>query len=100
VVLLAVIVKVIEIVNGLPITRVVGVRLPGRGGFVMLAAWGSGGGVMTAEEVTSTEDADRELLAGSVGAGGVAGEGSKKSKLRVKGSKVKWDMSVINWEEH
>jgi hypothetical protein len=55
---------------------------------------------MTAEEVASTEDANRELLAGSVGAGGVAGEGSKESKLRVKGSKVNWDMSVINWEEH
>jgi hypothetical protein len=55
---------------------------------------------MTAEEVASTEDANRELLAGSVGAGGVAGEGSKESKLRVKGSKVKWDMSVIDWEEH
>ena len=97
---MTVIVKVIKIINGLTITRVVGVRLPGRGGFVMLAAWGSGGRVMTAEEVTSTEDAHRELLAGSVGAGGVAGEGSKESKLRVKGGKVKWDMSVINWEEH
>jgi hypothetical protein len=100
VILLAVIVEVIKIVNGLAITRVVGVRLPGRGGFVMLAAWGSGGRVMTAEEVPSTEDAHRELLAGSVGAGGVAGEGSKESKLRVKESEVQWDMSVINWEEH
>ncbi len=97
---MAIIVEVIRIVNGLTIPRVVGVRLPGRGGFVMLAAWGFGGRVMTAEEVRSTEDANRELLAASVGTGGVAGEGSKESKLRVKGSKVKWDMSVINWEEH
>jgi len=97
---MAVVVEVIKIVNGFTITRVVGIRLPGRGGIVMLAAWGFGGRVMTAEEVASTEDANRELLAGSVGAGGVAGEGSKESKLRVKGSKVKWDMGVINWEEH
>ena len=97
---MAVVVEVIKIVNGFTITRVVGIRLPGRGGFVMLAAWGFGGRVMTVEEVASTEDANRELLADSVGAGGVAGEGSKESKLRVKGSKVKWDMGVINWEEH
>ena len=72
-VLVADVVEVIKIVNGLTIIRVVGVRLPGRGGFVMLAAWGFGGRVMTAEEVSSTEDANGELLAGSVGAGGVAG---------------------------
>ena len=97
---MAVVVKVIKIINGFAITRAIGVRLPGRGGFVMLAAWGFGGRVMAAEEVTSTEDANRELLAGSVGTGGVAREGSQESKLRVKGSKVKWDMSVIDWEEH
>ena len=66
-VLVAVVVEVIKIVivNGLTIIRVVGVRLPGRGGFIMLAAWGFGGRVMTAEEVSSTEDANGELLAGS-----------------------------------
>ena len=68
---MAVIVEVIKIVNGFTITRVVGIRLPVRGGFVMLAACGFGGRVMAAEEVASTEDANRELLAGSVGAGGV-----------------------------
>lgn len=98
--LVVVVVKVIRIVNGLTITRVVGVRLPGRCGFVMLAARRFGGRAVAAAEVASTEDADRELLAGSVGAGGVAGEGSKESRLGIKRSKVKWDVSVIDWEEH
>ena len=71
---------VIKIVNGFTITRVVGIRLPGRGGFVMLAVWGFGGRVMTAEEVASTEDANRELLADSVGAGGASRERGARSR--------------------
>ena len=100
VVFVVVIVKVIKIVNGFTITRGVGVRLPGRCGIIVLAARGFGGRALAAEKVASAEDAYRELLAGSVGAGGVAGERSKESKLRIKRSKVKWDVCVINWKEH
>ena len=101
VVIVVIDVEVIRIVNGLTIAWVVGVRLPVRCGFVMQAARGSGGRAMAAEEVASTEDADRELLAGSVGAGGLAGEGSKEPRLIIKSSEVKRDMRcVIDWEEH
>ena len=55
---------------------------------------------MAAKEVASAEDADRELLASSVGAGGLTGEGSKEPRLRIKSSKVKRDVSVVDWEEH
>jgi hypothetical protein len=55
---------------------------------------------MVAEEVASTEDADRELLASSVGAGGITGEGSQEPRLRMKRSKVRQDVSVVYREEH
>jgi hypothetical protein len=58
-----IVVKVIRIVKGLTITRVIGIRLPVRCEFSRLAARGDGGRAMVAEEVASTEDADRELLA-------------------------------------
>jgi hypothetical protein len=98
--LLVVTVRVIRIIKGLTITRVIGIRLPVRCEFVGLAARGDGGRVMAAEEVASTENADRELLAGSVCAGCIAGEGSKEPRLRMERSKVRQDVSVVNREEH
>jgi hypothetical protein len=94
------VVTVRGIVKGLTITRVIGIRLPVRCEFVRLAARGDGGRVMAAEEVASTENADRELLAGSVGAGGITGEGSKEPRLRMERSKVRQDVSVVNRGEH
>ncbi len=95
------VVKVVRIVKGLTITRAIGVRLPVRCGFSRLAARGDGGRAMVAEEVASTEDADGELLARSVGAGGITGEGSKEPRLRMKRSKVRQDVSVVLYrEEH
>ena len=81
--LVVIVVKVVRIVKGLTITRAIGIRLPVRCEFARLAARGNGGRAMAAEEVASTEDADRELLAGSVGAGGITGEGSKEPRLRI-----------------
>jgi len=94
------VVKVIRIVKGLTITRVIGIRLPVRCEFSRLVARGDGGRAMVAEEVASTEDADRELLASSVGAGGITGEGSQEPRLRMKRSKVRQDVSVVYREEH
>ena len=98
--LVVIVVKVIRIIKGLTITRVIGIRLPVRCEFSRLAARGEGGRAMVAEEVASTEDADGELLASSVGAGGITGEGSKEPRLRMKGSKVRQDVSVVYREEH
>jgi hypothetical protein len=100
VLLVVIVVKAIKIVNGLTIARVIGIRLPVRCEFARLAARGNGGRAMAAEEVASTEDAYRELLAGSVGAGGITGEGSKEPRLRMERSKVRRDVSVVNREEH
>jgi hypothetical protein len=95
-----IVVKVIRIVKGLTIPRVIGIRLPVRCEFSRLVARGDGGRAMVAEEVASTEDADRELLARSVGAGGITGEGSQEPRLRMKRSKVRQDVSVVYREEH
>ena len=98
--LVVIVVKVIRIVKGLTITRVIGIRLPVRGEFSKLVARGDGGRAMVAEEVASTEDADRELLARSVGAGGITGEGSQEPRLRMKRSQIRQDVSVVYREEH
>lgn len=74
-VLVVVVVEGIKIIRVIAITRVFGVWLPIGGGLRRLASWRSGGSAMAVKEVASTEDANRELPAGSVGAGGVAGEG-------------------------
>jgi hypothetical protein len=71
-------VRVIQIIRGIAITRVIWIRLPIGGRFVRLGSWRSGGSAMTVEEVTSAEDTNRELPASGVGAGGITGEGSKE----------------------
>ena len=98
--LVVIVVKVVRIVKGLTITRVIGIRLPVRCEFSRLAERGDGGRAMVAEEVASTEDAHRELLVGKGSSGSIGGEGSKESGLRIKKGKVKEDVSVINREEH
>jgi len=98
--LVAVAVRVIKIISGITITRVVWIRLPIGDRLVRLGSWRSGGSAVTVQEVTSAEDTNRELPASGVGAGGITGEGSKEQSLGMKGGKVNRDVSIKNWEDH
>ena len=95
-----VVVRVIRISRMIAIARAVRVRLPIGDRIVRLGSGRSGGSAVADQEVSSTEDTDREFLAGSVGPGGMTGEGGSERSLGVKEGKVSRDVSVINGEEH
>jgi hypothetical protein len=100
VVLEVVVVRVIRISRMVAITRAVRVRLPIGDRIVRLGPGRSGGSAATDQEVPSTEDTDREFLAGGVSPGGITGDGGSERRLGVKEGKVSLDVSVINGEEH
>jgi len=75
-------------------------RLPIGDRIISLGPGRSGGSAATDQEVPSTEDTDREFLAGSVSSGGITGEGGNERRLGVEEGKVSWDVSVIDREEH
>ena len=95
-----VVVRVIRISRKIAITRAVRVRLPIGDRIVRLGPGRSGGSAATDQEVPSTEDTDREFLAGSVSPGGITGDGGSERRLGVKEGKASRDVSVINGEEH
>ena len=99
-VLEVVVVRVIRISRMVAITRVVRVRLPIGDRIGRLGPGRSGGSAATDQEVPSTEDTDREFLAGGVSPGGITGDGGSERRLGVKEGKVSRDVSVINGEEH
>jgi hypothetical protein len=72
--LVAVAVRVIKIISGITITRVVWIRLPIGDRLVRLGSWRSGGSAVTVQEVTSAEDANRELPASGVSQHSVCGD--------------------------
>jgi hypothetical protein len=94
------VIEVIRISGVIAIARVVRIRLPIRDGFIRLESEWSGGSAVIGEEVTSTEDTNRELLVDHVSAGGITGEGGNERGLGVKEGEVCRDVSVIDWEEH
>jgi hypothetical protein len=100
VVLEVVVVRVIRISRMVAITRAVRVRLPIGDRIVRLGLGRSGGSAATDQEVPSTEDTDREFLAGGVSPGGITGDGGSERRLRVKEGKVGRDVGVIDGEEH
>ena len=99
-VLEVVVVRVIRISRMVAITRAVRVRLPIGDRIVRLGPGRSEGSAATDQEVSSTEDTDREFLAGSVSQGGITGKGGSERRLGVKEGKVSRDASVINGKEH
>ena len=93
-------VRVIRISRMIAIARAVRVRLPIGDRIVRLGPGRSGGSAATDQEVSSTEDTNRELLADHGRAGGITGEGGNEWGLGAKESKVSRDVSVIDREEH
>jgi hypothetical protein len=94
------VIEVIRISRVITNAGVVRIRLPIRNGFIRLASEWSGGSAAIAEEVSSTEDTNRELLADHGRTGGIPGEGGNEWGLGAKESKVSRDVSVIDREEH
>jgi hypothetical protein len=94
------IIEVIRISGVITNAGAIRIRLPIRNGFIRLASEWSGGSAAIAEEVSSTEDTNRELLADHGRAGGITGEGGNEWGLGAKESKVSRDVSVIDREEH
>ena len=95
-----VVVRVIRISRMVAIARAVRVGLPIGDRIVRLGPGRSGGSAATDEEVPSTEDTDREFLAGGVSPGGITGDGGSELCLGVKEGKVGRDVGVIDGEEH
>ena len=98
--LLVDVIEVIRVIGGITTTGVIRVRFPIRDRLDRLSPWRFGRSDAVALKVAPTEDADGESLAGGVSAGGVAREGSKKSKLGWKSGKVDRNIGAIFWEEH
>ena len=100
--LLVDVIEVIRVIGGITTTGVIRVRFPIRDRLDRLApqSWRFGRSDAVAPKVAPTEDADGESLAGGFSAGGVAREGSKKSKLGWKSGKVDRNIGAIFWEKH
>ena len=98
--LLVDVIEVIRVIWGITTTGVIRVRFPIRDRLDRLAPWRFGRSDAVALKVAPTEDADGESLAGGFSAGGVAREGSKKSKLGWKSGKVDRNIGAIFWEKH
>lgn len=98
--LLVDVIEVIRVIGGITTTGVIRVRFPIRDRLDRLASWRFGRSDAVALKVAPTEDADGESLAGGFSAGGVAREGSKKSKLGWKSGKVDRNIGAIFWEKH
>ena len=98
--LLVDVIEVIRVIWGITTTGVIRVRFPIRDRLDRLAPWRFGRSDAVALKVAPTEDADGESLAGGFSAGGVAREGSKKSKLGWKSGKVDRNIGAILWEKH
>ena len=99
--LLVEVIEVIRVIGGITTTGVIRVRFPIRDRLDRLAPWRfAGRSDAVALKVAPTEDADGESLAGGFSAGGVAREGSKKSKLGWKSGKVDRNIGAIFWEKH
>ena len=76
--LVIVAVRVIKIIRGIAMARVVWIGLPIGDRLVRLGTWRSGGSAVAVKEVTSAEDTNRELPASGVGAVAITGEGGKE----------------------
>ena len=98
--LLVDVIEVIRVIRVITTTGVIRVRFPIRDRLDRLAPWRFGRSDAVALKVAPTEDADGESLAGGFSAGGVAREGSKKSKLGWKSGKVDRNIGAIFWEKH
>ena len=98
--LLVDVIEVIRVIGVITTTGVIRVRFPIRDRLDRLAPWRFGRSDAVALKVAPTEDADGESLAGGFSAGGVAREGSKKSKLGWKSGKVDRNIGAIFWEKH
>ena len=100
--LLVDVIEVIRVIGGITTTGVIRVRFPIRDRLDRLAPqlWRFGRSDAVALKVAPTEDAHGERLAGGFSAGGVAREGSKKSKLGWKSGKVDRNIGAIFWEKH